>query len=521
MTFVRFTYATPSALESTRERQVLGLAADGQRPVRFHARVQEDARFPLRIALQALSEVVWSDEGWNANQWILDPVITVHPDRVFFEAFSQDQSSYGLVIADRELFETEGEVVCGTTNVDFTGWLHAALGEMRSSRETWLRVGAEGFEVSTRLGGGRFEARVDVPDDWVRGYLRLQEAMAIPGTRIQVRPVDLMAVIRYLRYTRTRVAPRALRYVFDPGQPPRIVLEPWEYVIECRGSEHGYTEPRVIRTWGRRRLRLLEPVLPYADGVEIYLKGHARPAFYAVHLPPGLTFVLGLSGWTENKWSGRDGSDLLLAGGSADDAALVPRALEILRERRTVSADDVARTLSCSLPAAVRALSRLGRMGRVIYDVQSRHYRHRELFAEPVDDARLFPPSEQVEKARALLDQGTVSVRESRARETRKTRRTRNPVTGEPLTREIIHRDWVITGAAGDADPVEMILSGEGRLLFGTCTCKFYRRNLLNLGPCEHMLALRYTGEQELRDPPASESKPNAPPDENDPSDNE
>ena len=29
--------------------------------------------------------------------FVLDPVITVHPDQVFFECFSQDESSYGLL----------------------------------------------------------------------------------------------------------------------------------------------------------------------------------------------------------------------------------------------------------------------------------------------------------------------------------------------------------------------------------------------------------------------------------------
>src|SRR5205085_2041032 len=86
----------------------LGLSTNLRRPVRFHARVKERA-VPLRLALQALGEVVWSDDMWSPqaefSAFLLDPIITVHPDRVFFEAFSNDQSTYGLVIADRELFE--------------------------------------------------------------------------------------------------------------------------------------------------------------------------------------------------------------------------------------------------------------------------------------------------------------------------------------------------------------------------------------------------------------------------------
>jgi len=52
-----------------------------------------------------------------------------------------------------------------------------------------------------------------------------------------------------LRFTKAKVSPRAMRYEFEPGQDARLVLEPWEQRIPLRGAEHGYAEPRVIRTW--------------------------------------------------------------------------------------------------------------------------------------------------------------------------------------------------------------------------------------------------------------------------------
>src|SRR5262249_45745087 len=204
----------------------LGLAANRRRPVRFHGRVRENV-LGLRLALQALGEVVWSADTWLSSAdyvpFTLDPIITVHPDRLFFEAFSPDQTVSGRVVAERGLFEPEGEVGCGTTNVDFTSWLWAALGEMRSSRETWFRVEAAGFAVRTEGGQGRFERKVDVPDDWVRGLLQLQGAMALPGTRVAARPVDLLAVVRFLQANKAKTAPRALRYELQPGHHVRLV----------------------------------------------------------------------------------------------------------------------------------------------------------------------------------------------------------------------------------------------------------------------------------------------------------
>src|SRR5687767_10226150 len=119
-------YASPSVFESNRERALLGLSVNARRPVRFHGRLARN--IPLfRFTLRALGQAIWSNDTWQAEgefmSWILDPTITVHPDRIFFEAFSQDQSVYAMVVARPDLFETEGEVVTGTTNIDFTAWL--------------------------------------------------------------------------------------------------------------------------------------------------------------------------------------------------------------------------------------------------------------------------------------------------------------------------------------------------------------------------------------------------------------
>ncbi len=484
-----FDYAIPSAFTSDRERAQLGLSPNLRRPLRFHGRIREHV-LSVRLALQALGELIWSDDSWASTDGylsgVLDPVVTVHRDRVFFEAFSQDQSAYGLVIVDRELFETEGEVECGTTNVDFTAWLWAALGEMRSSRDTWLRIEKPGLEVRTEGAGGRFEQKVELPESWVRGFLQLQGAMALPGTRLTVRPVDLVAALRFLRFSHAKVSPRALRYVFEPGQPAALVLEPWEERIVLRGAEHGYDEPRTIRTWGRRRLRLLEPLLPYAHKVDVFLKGRALPSFYAVELP-GVTWVLGLTGWSGQRFSGTGSFDLL-----TPDAPVTPglkeRVLAVLRERQAASVEALSQAVGADKPDTSRALFHLCRAGMTVFDVQRREYRHRELFETPVDEARLFPPDARRERANALLQEGRVKVESVTPRETRKIKWLRNPEGTE--RREIIHRDQVVVGAVAEQSQVELVLNDEERLIFATCGCDFFLENILNQGPCEHMLAL-------------------------------
>ncbi len=480
------------------DASTLGLAADRTRPVSFRATIAKNM-MQVRIALQTLGELVWRNDEWVSREdyepFTLDPICTVHPDRVFFEAFSGDQSAYGLAIVDRALFAPIGEVVTGTTNVDFTRWLWTALSEMRSSRQTTFSIASGGFGVATAGGdAARFEEKVEVPDSWVRGFLQLQGAMAMPGTRLSVRPVDLLAAIRYLQITKARVSPRGLRWEMTPGEDARLVLEPWEHTVPLRGAEHTYAEPRTIRTWGRKRLSLLEPLLPFADRVDVYLKGRALPTFFAVKLP-GVTFVLGLSGWTAKRWTDSASFDLLVAPGAADK-----RVLEALARRYHATAAELAAELGITPAAAVQELSALCAEGRCIFDVETREYRRRELFATAIDLAAIYPPDARREAAAKLVP--TVAIASAAPRETRKRKRLKTPEG--PVFREVILRDWVVQGSAGDQRDIELVLSDEDRLIFGRCGCAFFKEHLLNQGPCEHLLALLLVAQPARKDAAAS-----------------
>ena len=495
-------YATPSVLESERERALLAMSTNARRRVHFHGRVMRNVPL-LRFTLRVLGEAIWSNDVWASQgefmSWILDPVITVHPDRLFFEAFSQDQSVYAMVVLNPEMFAPDGEVATGTTNVDFSAWLWGALNELRSSRETWLRIGAEGFEVKTLGAGGRFEQKVDLPDTWVRGFLQVTGAMAVPGTRLTVRPADLLAAIRFLRYTKAKLSPRAVRYEFTPGEEARMVLEPWEHVVRLRGAEHNYTEARVIRTWGRRRLNLIEPLLPFANSVDIYLKGRGLPSFYAVKLPD-MTFVLGLSGWTGQSWTESGSFDLL--GDSAQvNAETLAWVLRELTQKFQASPQQLATGLNQPLEVIWRACERLCRQGRAIFDVEARAFRHRELFEQPIDEAKFFPPDERLERANGLLSTNTVANVRCEPQETRKTRKLKSPEG--PLTREIVYRDWRVAGNIG-SDKTEIVVGDTGRIIFGTCTCAFFQEHLLGKGPCEHMIALFKASADSRKDLPTS-----------------
>jgi hypothetical protein len=489
--FQAVTYASPSAFNSTRERSDLSMAANELRPVSFHGRVAAHG-FALRIALRALGEAIWSEDNWASDidylLRTLDPVITVHPDRLWFEAFTQDLGAYVSLRIDPEVFVPEGEVRFGTTNIDFTSWLWGALGEMRTSRATHFRVGAEGLEVRTQAAGGRFEQKVELPPPWVRGFLQVQSAMAMPGTRLRLRPVDLLAAIRFLKHNKAKVSPRSLRYEMKPGQDAELVIEPWEHRIALVGATHGYTEERSIRTWGRRKLKLIEPLLPFAEHVDVYLKGRALPSFYAVRLP-GMTLVLGLTGTGAGSGFGDSGLDLLADSESAPEDAQ-QRVQSALASAFHASTDQLAAATSMPVGETARALAALNRGGRVMFDVEAREWRHRELFSPPIDVAAMFPPDPRKEAAAALLAQpGRLEVEDVQAEEQHKVRRYRDPATGEAVERQQVFRQWRIRGRS-EGHATELVVSNEERILFGTCGCAWFKEHLLNKGPCEHMIAL-------------------------------
>jgi hypothetical protein len=497
-------YASPSLLESTREATTVGLSTNLRRRVRFHGLVRQHG-FILRIALRALGEAIWSNDTWISQSDLLDPVVTVHRDRIFFEAFSQDQSAYVSLIVDPAVFEPMGEVVTGTTNIDFTAWLWGALGEMRTSRSTTFRIGPEGLEVRTSSAGGRFEKKVELPETWVRGFLQVQAAMGLPGTRVAVRPIDLLSALRFLRHTKAKVSPRAIRYEFQPGQDTRLVLEPWEHIVTLEGAAHNYAEPKTTRVWGRRRLKLIEGLLPFAERVDIYLKGRALPSFYAVRLP-GMTFLLGLTGWSGSGFTSTGGFDLLAEAAAGSDALLEP-ALAQLRERQHASIDEIAAALNLDKVTASHILVRLCRQGRSMFDVETRRYRHRELFETPADEAIYFPPDRRRELAAQLIAENRVRITSCVAEETKKVRSFKDPNAEggkQKSVREIIYRDWRIIGAADDQGPIEIVVNDTGRITFGRCTCPLFAEHLMNQGPCEHMLALFKASETLRVDRPAS-----------------
>ncbi len=91
-------------------------------------------------------------------------MITVHPDEIFFECFSQDESSYGRLGASYEVFKNINEFACGTTNIDYSAALYDEFQKIRTYKSTQFQVDPSGFEVQTTNKEAFKEVKIDLPD---------------------------------------------------------------------------------------------------------------------------------------------------------------------------------------------------------------------------------------------------------------------------------------------------------------------------------------------------------------------
>lgn len=408
----------------------------------------------------------------DRQAWIvLDPVITVAPDQVFFEAFSLDESSYGRLAVHEELFQDVKDFQYGTTNIDFSDALLNEIKRMRTYKPTEFQVDPSGFEVATTGREVYKEKKIDVPTSWVRGFLQVQSAMSLPTISFDVRPIDLYNICSFLRRHRERHSPRSMKWVLEPGQPIKVVIEPWNEEIIFSQSVHLGSERHEIRTWGRRRLALLERLLPLANKVTIHLLGNGLPSFYVVDMG-AVSFTLGLSGWTRNDWAAAGNFDLMVGGlkeATPSESTLVFAQLKL---RKTATDTELAAYSNLPVATVQAALRQLCSAGRVMFDLVIGKYRLRELTRDPLPMEELQMTNPREDKAKKLVDSQDAKLE-----------------SVVPLAEGRVELSGIVAYKDRPFTP-KVVIDRDGRVEQASCNCFFYRQNRLMQGPCEHMLAM-------------------------------
>ncbi len=413
----------------------------------------------------------------DPDAWLaLDPVVTVHPDAVVFEVFSKDEGSYAQVTLDHSALALAGDLTCGTTHIDFSDTLFDGLQRLRSDRPARLVIGADAVALQPGADAPVIEKRIQVPDAWLRGFLQVQSAALLADTPVELAPIDLYNALRHLRLNADqKKGGRGVRFELVPGEAPRLVLEPWETVIDSAGAPYAGRRARVIRVWGRRRVMLRRRALPFADSVTVHLLGTGLPSFIVLRCGP-VTVTLGLSGFTASNWSAALSFDVCLprpAAGEADPhrAAVVAA----LAERHVASVKAVAQAADLKPAEARAALQRACQHGQVMYDLARDQYRHRPLVGVDLDPVRLAFRGDREKQAHDLLHtKGAVKI----VREVPHLASTE--VVGD-----------VAVAADGRTYRVSFHLDDEGRIGQIADTSPFFRQHGLKHGPSAPLIALR------------------------------
>jgi len=479
---------------ASRLRQMPGLSDQRDTLKARVTALRKDAQ-PLEKLLQSAdffaSRAKYFKWLWDNDKdaWmVLDPVVSVHPDCVVFEVFSIDESSYGRVTVPMDKLDTLSETVYGTTNVDYSKALANEISRVRDYRPAYLSVGGGGVSVATGA-GEHLEKKIDLPPTWVRGFLQVQSAAAFAGIDLTLSASTVAEMLAVLRRRHEDEGPRSLRFVLTPGEKPKIIIEPWNVEIAETESVYDGDYTGDVRIWGRRRLLVLESLMPTADKVTARLLGTGMPSYWTV-FQKGHRFDLGLSGWTQNDWSRAARFDLLASTGSVSEGDFA-QAASALETRLRLSPEELAANTDLSREAATSALQRLCREGRAMYDLAAGVYRWRQLLPFPVENEEDSDP--RLYLARRLVATGGVKWLKPGEEEEET---FGLPAESEATTR---YRAQVRGGEEKRERKFHVVLDldADGRARFVSCDCAWHRREKLRKGPCAHILAATVLASQQ------------------------
>ena len=451
------------AMQTARETVAVGLAPKPTADIKQQHRMALDrywkARSQLNVRLREENQTLWR------RLMPYDPVITVADDVVFFECFSTDESSYGCLTIDRDsCFANAQDASVGTTNVDYSWDLYHSFQSLRTYRETRFNINPEGFSVQTSDREDYHEEKIELPDGWLRGFMQLQAAMALPMKKVTLGVDAVYSLLAWLKRHREKHGPRAIRIELADGKSPRLVLEPWNVAIESPSTVYTGPTTEPVRIWGRRRLLSLARLLPVAKQVDVYLLGTGLPSFWVVQMGD-MRLTLGLSGWTTNDWTRGSAVQMLLLP-SQPSPAKVALAAERLSQERMMSLSELS---SGSAAESSSIMNQLALRGQAIFDLHAGVFRWRQILPMALSDRELGEPHPELTGAQQILASGTAKVE------------TRQPA---PRGGEII------TGKV-ENQSCEVLMDGDGIIRKGKCRCHWHFKFGVRNGPCRHLQALR------------------------------
>lgn len=397
----------------------------------------------------------------DTELWILlDPIVSVQNDGTFFEAFSMDESVYARVYLPHANVASMGEIVSGTTNIDFSAQLNREFRRVRSYRPLTLTVGQMSVGISTEA-QNVVEEKIPLPETWVQGLVEVQSVLSLATTNFSVSSDFISEIIACLEGEVESHGPRSLKFFLSPGQPIKVEVEPWGIILEDPTSSFAGEEEQVIRIWGRRRLSVMKEILPANSKVAVTLLGSGMPSFWSVS-NNGVELTIGLSGWASNDWASR-----------AKFSSFIPtidveqREVDLVRKELQkvgiVTADNLAEQLKLTKQKTNSILQKLCLGGKAMFHPSDSTYRWRNLF-----------PELELEKRSTVSDEERFSKK----------------IESIEFIDDEMEGNLRLLNVLVDEKQVTLKINEDGRPTYAQCTCPYFNYHKLKAGPCRHMIAV-------------------------------
>lgn len=401
--------------------------------------------------------------------YVLDPVITVHPDQVSFEAFSVDESIYGCLSIDMDQFDLLTEPNLGTTNIDFSAKLATEMERFRTYTNVELSVNPGGFTVDTGVTPEYLEKKIDLPETWIKGFNQVSSAANLGGTVLELEPVDLYDICSFLRRHKAHKSPRYMKWVLNKNRPIKIVFEPFGKELILKTIYRG-EKNREEKIWGRRRWLVIEKLIPLAKSFQIKLLGFGMPQFITADLG-GMKMTVGFSAWTANDWV--KGTAFNIMNGFIGEGSY-EQVYELLKEKRMMTLEQISSELSAYTKSEnISGVGSLLKRGEGYFDGTADMIRFRRLCNSPIPE-ELYATTETELMVKELIDQGMehfkIQVYENYDYE---------------------FSNYYQVKDKKDLMEALLTIDQDGQISKVSCGCREFQKGPRNISaPCAHILAL-------------------------------
>lgn len=393
--------------------------------------------FILARCLITLSNIVKSSFNLSPFQMALlkDPIVTAGNSRLRFEGFSHCAGIYARVDVlpeglDGEFLEN------GTTNVDFNQPMITALGSIRPNEKIVLSVGEK--EVGLYKEEKKIvERKVPLPVKWIKGLSTVQIYLSESEKLYTFNKIQTQQLFR--------------------GIPKGPVKS--DYYLIIRGNKPMFSPVKstdAVCIGGLNRLRLLEPLLPYIDQMQVFPHADMQSTTWQLYMG-NIRFSFSLS---RESWRGFSGEGAVLDSLIDDISDEWIDALDkYAYANQSFNPTSFALNENIGLKKTDNLTGRLAAMGLLGYDLDDNEFFYRRL---PFKLNRIIGLNPRMKNAEKLIAEGKVQILNKNLD------RTEARVEGTGVHHTVI------------------IDNGKER-----CTCEWFSKYQGQRGPCKHVLAVK------------------------------